>query len=634
VRLRSLDGLGGGDRVELIGVVEDRRLGRPRGVAVVMRRHGVQELGTDRRFEAVRALLDHPQAEMDVPEQTALVGGPERRAAPELAHPPDIVQERSREDDVRAEALVQLRRLAHERGHADRVLEQAARVRVVRLRRRQLAEPLPQRRVGREPADDRCQPRVGDLTREELEKALELVGVPAQLRRKARGVVVGGLDRADLELKPVVEALHPPEHADGVALGEAAVEQLDVVPDPSLDAAGRIHELEREIGRALPRRPALLPCDGVDALDGAIGGELGDRAHAVSLGREPVGTLPAMAVVKPFRALRFDESVAGPLETLVAPPYDVITDEQREELKARSPHNVVRLTLPDSEDEAARLLDDWRADGVLVEEPPAVWALEQDYVGPDGVARSRFGIVGSLKVEPYETGTVLPHERTHPGPKEGRLRLLRATRTQLEPIFLLYDGPAPAERPSREPDLEVEGAKLWRLDDPTLVRAFDDKQLLIADGHHRYETALAFAEEEGTPTSAQMLVVLVSTDDPGLEIFPTHRLFSTPRHLEGNGAGGAEVTELTRDGSRVVHGPEGMLDVQLVDTLGHDGISYTADAAEAERRVRDGEAAVAYLLRPTRIEDVFAHARRGEVLPQKTTYFFPKLISGLLFHPV
>ncbi len=341
-----------------------------------------------------------------------------------------------------------------------------------------------------------------------------------------------------------------------------------------------------------------------------------------------------MAVVKPFRALRYDQSVAGPLETLVAPPYDVIDEEQREELRARSPHNVVRLTLPDSEEEAARTLDGWRTQGILVEEPPAVWALEQDYVGPDGVARTRFGIVASLKVEPYETGTVLPHERTHAGPKEGRLRLLRATRVQLEPIFLLYDGPAPATRPDREPDLEVEGAKLWRLDDPTLVRHFDDKQLLIADGHHRYETALAFAAEEGTPASAQMLVVLVSTEDPGLEIFPTHRLFSEPRHLEGNGAGGAEVTELTREGSRVVHGPDGMLDVQLVDTLGHDGISYTADAAEAERRVRDGEAAVAYLLRPTRIEDVFAHARRGEVLPQKTTYFFPKLISGLLFQPL
>ncbi|MEX2210200.1 MAG: DUF1015 family protein, partial [Gaiellaceae bacterium] len=175
---------------------------------------------------------------------------------------------------------------------------------------------------------------------------------------------------------------------------------------------------------------------------------------------------------------------------------------------------------------------------------------------------------------------------------------------------------------------------LWRIDDPSVVRAFDDKQLLIADGHHRYETAVAYSQEEGTPASAQMLVVLVSTEDPGLEIFPTHRLFSTPRRLESEANGGAEVTEVTREGSRVVHGPAGLLDVQLVDTLGHEGISYTADAEEAERRVREGEAAVAYLLQPTRIEDVFAHARRGEVLPQKTTYFFPKLISGLLFHPL
>jgi uncharacterized protein (DUF1015 family) len=341
-----------------------------------------------------------------------------------------------------------------------------------------------------------------------------------------------------------------------------------------------------------------------------------------------------MAVVKPFRALRYDTSVAGPLEQLVAPPYDVIAPEQRDELRARSPYNVVRLTLPDSEDEAARTLERWRDEGALVEEPPSVWALEQEYIGPDGIARTRFGIVGSLKVEPYETGTVLPHERTHAGPKEGRLRLLRATGVQLEPIFLLYDGPAPAERPDREPELEVEGARLWRLDDPMLVRAFDDKQLLIADGHHRYETAVAYAQEEGTPASAQMLVVLVSTEDPGLEIFPTHRLFAEPKRLKSASNGGAQVRELTREGSRVVHGPEGMLDVQLVDTLGHEGISYTADAAEAERRVREGEAAVAYLLGPTRIEDVFEHARRGEVLPQKTTYFFPKLISGLLFHPL
>ena len=341
-----------------------------------------------------------------------------------------------------------------------------------------------------------------------------------------------------------------------------------------------------------------------------------------------------MAVVKPFRALRYDEAVAGPLEDLVAPPYDVISDEQRAELRARSPYNVVHLTLPDSEEEAARDLEDWRSSGVLVEEPPAVWALEQDYVGPDGVARTRFGLVASLKVEPYETGTVLPHERTHAGPKEERLRLLRATRVQLEPIFLLYDGAAPLERPEREPDLEVEGAKLWRIDDPMLVRYFDDKQLLIADGHHRYETAVAFSEEEGYPGQRADARRPRLDRGPGLEIFPTHRLFAEPKHLEGGRNAGGSVTELTAGGSRDVPVPAGMLDVQLVDTLGHDGLSYTANEDEARRAVASGEAAVAYLLRPTRIEDVFAYARRGEVLPQKTTYFFPKLISGLLFHPL
>jgi uncharacterized protein (DUF1015 family) len=341
-----------------------------------------------------------------------------------------------------------------------------------------------------------------------------------------------------------------------------------------------------------------------------------------------------MAVVKPFRALRYDEAKAGPLAALVAPPYDVISPEERDRLHALSPYNVAHLTLPDSPEQAGRDLDDWRARGVLVEEPPAVWALEQAYVGPDGVARSRFGIVASLEVEPYETGTVLPHERTHRGPKEERLQLLRTTRVQLEPIFLLYDGAAPVGRPDRAPDLEVEAARLWRIDDPTVLRAFDDKQLLIADGHHRYETAVAYSQEEGTPASAQMPVVLVSTDDPGLEIFPTHRLFDSPKRLESDRDGAGEIVELTRDGRRSIPVPAGMLDVQLVDTLGHEGISYTADAEEAERRVRDGEAAVAYLLRPTRIEDVFERSRRGEVLPQKTTYFFPKLISGVLIHPL
>ena len=355
-----------------------------------------------------------------------------------------------------------------------------------------------------------------------------------------------------------------------------------------------------------------------------------------------------MALIRPFRAVRYDEAAAGALETLVAPPYDVLDDSARAELLARNPHNVVHLTLPESEDDAARTWRDWLEEGVLVrDEESSYWVLVQDYVGPDGVARTRTGLVASLRVEPYETGTVLPHERTHRGPKEGRLRLVRATGVQLEPIFLLYDGAAPFSVPDRAPDLEAEGAKLWRLDDD-VAGFFADRQMLIADGHHRYETAVAFHEQEVTEASAFMPVVLVSTQDPGVTIFPTHRVFAG-REARWNGsssAAGDALAALERvpadhgafveydGGARVVDPGPGTLAVQVVDELGHEGLAYTPDAEEAVRRVDAGEASVAYLLRPTRIEDVFAAARRGEVLPQKTTFFYPKLLSGLLFHPV
>src|SRR6266542_1672857 len=145
-----------------------------------------------------------------------------------------------------------------------------------------------------------------------------------------------------------------------------------------------------------------------------------------------------MADVKPFRAERYDEATAGPLEQLVAPPYDVISPAERDEYLALSPYNVVHLTLPEDEQRAGRDLADWRARGVLARDAePSAWLLSQDYTGPDGVQRTRSGLVASLRAEPYDRGVVLPHERTHSGPKEGRLRLLRATRTQLEPIFLL-----------------------------------------------------------------------------------------------------------------------------------------------------------------------------------------------------
>jgi uncharacterized protein (DUF1015 family) len=356
--------------------------------------------------------------------------------------------------------------------------------------------------------------------------------------------------------------------------------------------------------------------------------------------------------IKPFRALRYDEQRAGPLESLVAPPYDVIGPAEREEYLARSPYNVVRLTLPDSEAEAGRLFREWQDEGVLVAEQPGFWALSQDYVGPDGVPRTRTGLVGSLRLERYETGAVLPHEQTHRGPKEGRLRLLREVRAELEPIFLLYEGAQPFTLPDRAPELEVEGARLWRLeDDGSIAAAFGDAQLLIADGHHRYETALAYHEEVGTPESGYMPVVLVSLDDPGLTIFPTHRVFSVRPSVRLEGEARAapaealdELNALSRDRAAVVVYDEGEtelavdgageLDVRLVERLGHDRIAYTPDWQEAVRAVDAGEAAVAVLMRPTRIEDVFDVAKRGETMPPKSTYFYPKLLSGLLFHPL
>jgi uncharacterized protein (DUF1015 family) len=230
-----------------------------------------------------------------------------------------------------------------------------------------------------------------------------------------------------------------------------------------------------------------------------------------------------VADLAPFRAIRY----AHPSPAVTAPPYDVLTPELRDAYRARDPHNVVHLTLNESEEEAGRLFRAWLDEGVLeLDDEPAVWAVAQDYVGPDGIARRRDGLVASRRVEPYETKTVLPHERTHAGPKESRLRLLQAAGAQLEPIFLLYDGEPPVVVPDdREPDLATEGTRLWRMPGDGVAEAFAGRQLLIADGHHRYETALAYAEEVGTPASARMMVVLVSTSDAGLEIFPTHRLF-------------------------------------------------------------------------------------------------------------
>jgi uncharacterized protein (DUF1015 family) len=369
----------------------------------------------------------------------------------------------------------------------------------------------------------------------------------------------------------------------------------------------------------------------------------------------------AMALLKPFRALRYDVGRAGTLDDVVSPPHDIITPEQRERLLAASPYNAVRLVHPREPNEAARALAEWTDQGILVrEEDPAVWVLEEHFVGPDGVPRRRRGLVARARLEPYSAGRVLPHERTFSPQKEARLPLLRATRVKLSPIFLLHggDGPPGVEG---EPDLAatLEGvtSRLWRITQPELVEealAAVGGRLLIADGHHRYETALRFHEEEGSAETAHVLAGLVALADPGLCIFATHRLVGgAVPELDGlfrltSVSGGvaealAALDRVPRDRPAfVLLGPDKTVlaeadgsgfDTTLVDGLMLEDVRYTPSAADAERAVASGEAAAALLVRAPTVEQVEAVALAGERLPEKSTYFYPKLASGLLFSP-
>jgi uncharacterized protein (DUF1015 family) len=249
-----------------------------------------------------------------------------------------------------------------------------------------------------------------------------------------------------------------------------------------------------------------------------------------------------MADVEPLHALHYDLTKVGGLQPVAAPPYDVIDAAQRVELLGRSPYNVVEIDLPqngaDPYGHAASVLARWTNDGIVIrDETPALWALAQDYTGPDGATRTRHGVFARVKVEDYGPGRIRPHERTHPGPKEDRLRLTRATRANLSPIFSLYDDPANTAWNAVEPftDTEPWGEvtddegtvhKLWRVDDPDAIERFQEAlkhtELLIADGHHRYETARVYQQE--VPSADHVLMCLVALQDSGLTVFPTHRL--------------------------------------------------------------------------------------------------------------
>ncbi|MET0771039.1 MAG: DUF1015 domain-containing protein [Solirubrobacteraceae bacterium] len=414
-----------------------------------------------------------------------------------------------------------------------------------------------------------------------------------------------------------------------------------------------------------------------------------------------------MADITPFRALHYDLARTGGLAPVVAPPYDVIDPQQREALLARSPHNVVAIDLPQGEDPygtAAATLADWRADGVVVSDgAPALWALEQDYTGPDGLRRTRHGIFARVKVEDYGPGRIRPHERTHPGPKEDRLRLTRATHANLSPIFSLYDGDAwspLAPHLAGEPldavtDEDGTTHRLWRVADPEAIAAaraaLAPAELLIADGHHRYETARVFAQEPGAPAGADhVLMCLVSLGDPGLTIFPTHRLLTglddarrvalrdaimrdweveevALEDLEPEPAADGHVRigyldahhgrplrltlkdPATADAALpgrpdayrrldtavtealLLQGALGMSE----DDISHfRGLDYARSTPEAIERVRPGDVQAGLFMGPAPVELVREVAAAGEVMPPKSTYFFPKVLTGLVFNPL
>jgi uncharacterized protein (DUF1015 family) len=355
-----------------------------------------------------------------------------------------------------------------------------------------------------------------------------------------------------------------------------------------------------------------------------------------------------MADVQPFRAVRYS-GAAGRLADLVAPPYDAVDADERARLFTRSPFNVVHVTLPESAEEGGHIYREWLADGILVEDDePASWLVAESYVGPDGVERERHGTLVSLGVEPYEAGAVLPHERTHARIRDERLDLLRATRAQPEPILVLGSDMSPIELPSRAPDVEVDGTRLWRHDAPASI---DAGQLLIADGHHRYESAVELGRELGG--GVRIMALVVPAGDHGLHVFPTHRVFAgrqdlaelregerladldaALRKLAGEPYERSAAVAYRRAGVELVRGAEGELDTELVERHGTDGLRYTPATGEAVAAVDAGDADVAFLLREPRVDDVFAVARAGRRMPPKSTYFYPKPLSGLLFHPI
>ncbi len=422
-----------------------------------------------------------------------------------------------------------------------------------------------------------------------------------------------------------------------------------------------------------------------------------------------------MITTRPFRALHYDPSVVD-MNTVLAPPYDVIDDTERDELYARSDYNAVRLILSKEEDRyaaAGRDLAAWRESGVLVRDSdPYFYFYAQEFSMPDGSLRERSGILASVRLDEFARGNIMPHERTFPKAKADRMKIMEACRANLSPIFGIYPstgaaiGEVCARARAETPWIDARDNRngrhrVWRIGDAesltALTTAFTQTRVFIADGHHRYETALEYRDRQrhahgGDDASFNfVLMYLCPMEESGLVILPTHRLWCGGA---GSAAGWLEklrqafaveaitvanAAELQRgladepgfgvialrlrghEGAFILrprdwaaveqaleHVPTALrdLDVSVLDAfvfgrlLGVDYLAdteagrvvYTHEDDRAFAAVDRGEAEAAFLLRAPRIEEVQRVCLAGEVMPQKSTYFHPKLQTGLVFH--
>ena len=442
-----------------------------------------------------------------------------------------------------------------------------------------------------------------------------------------------------------------------------------------------------------------------------------------------------MAEIIPFRALRYNPRCVPDLAQVVAPPYDVISPEAQDRYYARHPYNVVRLILAkDATDVsgrdryacAAQTFADWRRDGVLRLDPvPAVYLYQQAFSLGNAQRLRRRGMLALVRLHDYAEGVIFPHERTFSRYKDDRLRLMRACPANLEAILGFFPGPNPGVAAVLDRHLQTDpsvalvdedgvGHRLWLVHEPAEVGALQaalrDRPIVIADGHHRYETALNFRNErqahDATGREAAdrpdrfVLMHLVQADEPGLVILPTHRIIRRRPVCEGDAltavlarhfritlhpvdavdplpalrraladlarrgaatiacavyAGGAAVLvlELTDPATTQTLLAEGRapafasLDVAVLHRLLIEGIlgvpssahadesiAYTRDAPQALAEVAAGKAFVAVFLNPPRVDQVQAVAMAGERMPQKSTYFYPKVLSGLVINPL